>query len=158
MCKLSEASGRWTSLDTSHDEWIMTAMARSKARAMCKAMAMCSARKSQCSLNPSLSVRRRAHSRPYCGRQVTSREARVARPQDFHPGQGSTALLRADPAAFPHDLVSGQGLINSVWWCSSSCGFVPREFHSASWSRLSPPACLHTLTRGLLEWTRVHLW
>ena len=41
--------------------------------------------------------------------EVSSREARVARPQDVHPGQGSTALRRADPAVFPHDLVPGQG-------------------------------------------------
>ena len=42
MCKLSETSGRWTSLGTSHDERIMSA--RSKARARSKAMAMCSAK------------------------------------------------------------------------------------------------------------------
>ena len=39
MYKLSETSERRTSLGTSHDERIMTAIARSRARARCKAMA-----------------------------------------------------------------------------------------------------------------------
>ena len=37
MCTLSETSERWTSLGTSHDERIMTAVARSKALARCSA-------------------------------------------------------------------------------------------------------------------------
>ena len=40
---LSETSEWWTSLGTSHDERIMTAIAISKARARCHAMARCSA-------------------------------------------------------------------------------------------------------------------
>ena len=45
MCKLSETSEWWTSLGASHDERIITAIARSKARARarCNAMARCSA-------------------------------------------------------------------------------------------------------------------
>ena len=41
--KLSETGERWTSLSTSHDERIMTAIARNYARARCKAVAKCSA-------------------------------------------------------------------------------------------------------------------
>ena len=41
MCKLSETSERWTSLGTSHDERIMTAMARSKSMTTWNAMANC---------------------------------------------------------------------------------------------------------------------
>ena len=44
MCQLSETSEWWTSLGTSNDERIMTAIARSKARARCNAMAKCSAK------------------------------------------------------------------------------------------------------------------
>ena len=44
MCKLSETSEWWTSLGTSHDERIMTAIARCKARAKCNAMAKCNAK------------------------------------------------------------------------------------------------------------------
>ena len=37
MCQLSETSEWWTSLSTSYDKWIMTAIARSRARASCNA-------------------------------------------------------------------------------------------------------------------------
>ena len=43
MCKLSETGEWWTSLSTSHDEQIMTAIAKSKARARCNAVARCHA-------------------------------------------------------------------------------------------------------------------
>ena len=44
MCKLNETSEWWTSLSTSHDERIMTGIARSKASARCKAMSKCNAK------------------------------------------------------------------------------------------------------------------
>ena len=63
--------------------------------------------------------------------EVSSREARVARPQGFHPGQFSTALRRAHPAVFPYDLVPGQGSTAFGGAHHHGRGFVPGRSSTA---------------------------